>query len=148
MATESFYGITLGTTLTNDFAPALNEKRGDFEYRKLLENDSFQYIFAKVNPDKKIIGIMLFKESKSDVDNEKFFRTAFLKLQEKYGKFICKERLNMDSSGKNEQCVTTYKNYKIDASYSHSSIWRSLYNIGTVRISYELIDGLDSLNKL
>ncbi|MCD8545371.1 MAG: hypothetical protein LRY52_11215 [Sulfurospirillum cavolei] len=47
MATESFYGITLGTTLTNDFAPALNEKRGDFEYRKSLENDSFQYIFAK-----------------------------------------------------------------------------------------------------
>ena len=148
MATESFYGITLGTTLTNDFAHALNEKRGDFEYRKSLENDSFQYIFAKVNPDKKIIGIMLFKESKNDVDNEKFFRTALLKLQEKYGKFICKERLNMDSSGKNEQCVTMYKNYKIDASYSHSFIWRGLYNIGTVRISYELIDGLDSLNKL
>lgn len=147
LAKEQFYGITLGEYLTDDFKPALGQRRGDFHYWKPLD-ETFQYMYAKVDENKKIIGIMLFKQSDDDVENEKFFKVALLKLEEKYGAFSCKATKDMHMGINREKCIRKYKDYSIDASWSNSSRNLNLYNMGSVRITYEIIQSIESLNKL
>lgn len=145
---EKFYGIELGTDLTDDFYTDGN-KRGGYEYVKKLNNDSFDFIYAKTDNNKKISGIMLYKENINDGAGKILFMDIAQKLKEKYGNFECTESVNRDGSGKNNFCSTTYKKYKISYSFSHSMFLAGMPKFnGGVSVRYDLHEDIKNLDKL
>jgi len=148
-AGEVFYGIEFGTSITSDFENAGGKKRGAYEYVKQISDDNFELLYAKVDSNNKINGIMLYKENENNSAGTILFMNVAQKLKEKYGEFQCEEKVSKDKSGKDKFCSKIYKNYKISYTFWNSMFLPKLLKLkGGVSVAYETYDGNSGLNKL